>query len=81
MQTSKYRYRILALLFVATTINYMDRSIIGVLGPTLQYKVFNWSDVDYANINISFKVAYALGMLSMGHILIPQADLRFSKQT
>jgi len=69
VQTSKYRYRILALLFVATTINYMDRSIIGVLGPTLQYKVFNWSDVDYANINISFKVAYALGMLSMGAVI------------
>ncbi|MBK8389470.1 MAG: MFS transporter [Saprospiraceae bacterium] len=47
----------------------MDRSIIGVLGPTLQYKVFNWSDVDYANINISFKVAYALGMLSMGAVI------------
>ena len=30
-----YRYRILAMLFFATTINYMDRSIMGVLGPTL----------------------------------------------
>jgi MFS transporter, ACS family, hexuronate transporter len=65
----KYRWRILALLFFATTINYMDRSIIGVLAPTLQYKVFNWSDADYATINIFFKIAYALGMLTMGGVI------------
>ena len=65
----KYRWRILALLFVATTINYMDRTVIGVLAPTLQYKIFNWSDVDYANISIAFKIAYALGMLTMGGII------------
>lgn len=65
----KYRWRICALLFAATTINYMDRSVLGVLGPTLQYKVFNWSDNDYANINIAFKIAYAVGMLTMGAII------------
>ena len=66
---TNYRWRILALLFAATTINYMDRSVLGVLGPTLQYKVFNWSDTMWANINISFKAAYAIGMLSMGAII------------
>jgi ACS family hexuronate transporter-like MFS transporter len=65
----RYRWRICALLFFATTINYMDRSVLGVLAPTLQYKVFNWSDQDYANINIVFKLAYAIGMLSMGAII------------
>lgn len=64
-----YRWVICALLFLATTINYMDRSVFGVLGPTLQYKVFNWSDNDYANINIAFKFAYAIGMLVMGAII------------
>ena len=64
-----YRWRILALLFVATTINYMDRSVIGVLAPTLQYKVFHWSDGDYALINISFKLAYAIGLLTMGGLI------------
>lgn len=63
------RWTICALLFAATTINYMDRSILGVLGPTLQYKVFQWSDQDWANINIAFKVAYAIGLLSMGAII------------
>ncbi len=63
-----YRYRILALLMFATTINYFDRSIIGVLAPTLE-KMFDWSNSDYANIMISFKVAYALGMLTMGGVI------------
>jgi len=63
-----YRYRILALLMFATTINYFDRSIIGVMAPTLE-KMFGWTNADYANIMISFKVAYALGMLSMGGII------------
>jgi ACS family hexuronate transporter-like MFS transporter len=65
----RYRYRILALLFVATTINYMDRSVLGVLAPTLQYKVFHWSDKDYAAINIAFKTAYAIGLVSMGALV------------
>ncbi|MFD2727598.1 MFS transporter [Hyunsoonleella rubra] len=63
-----YRYRILALLMFATTINYFDRSIIGVMAPTLE-KMFGWTNTDYANIMISFKVAYAIGMLSMGGLI------------
>ncbi len=65
----RYRYRILALLFFATTINYADRSVLGVLAPTLQYKVFHWSDQDYAAINMAFKTAYALGLASMGSVI------------
>ncbi len=64
-----FRWRILALLFMATTINYIDRSILGVLGPTLRDKVFGWSVHDYANITVSFQVAYAIGLLSMGGII------------
>lgn len=63
-----YRYRILALLMFATTINYFDRSIIGVMAPTLE-KMFGWTNSDYANIMISFKVAYAIGMISMGGLI------------
>ncbi len=65
----RYRWRILALLFFATTINYVDRSVLGVLAPTLQYKVFHWSDQDYATINIAFKSAYAIGLVSMGALI------------
>ena len=63
-----YRYRILALVFMATTINYFDRSIIGVMAPTLQ-TLFNWTNKDYAAIMVSFKVAYAIGLLFMGGII------------
>ncbi len=63
-----YRYRILALLMFATTINYFDRSIIGVLAPTLQ-EVFGWSNSDYAGVIIWFQIAYAIGMLMMGGII------------
>lgn len=67
-QTS-YRWRILALLFAATTINYMDRSILGVLAPTLQYHVFHWTDNQFAWINVAFKAAYAIGLLTMGGLI------------
>ncbi len=63
-----YRYRILALVFMATTINYFDRSIIGVMAPTLQ-KLFDWSNKDYAAIMVSFKIAYGIGLLFMGGII------------
>ena len=63
-----YRYRILALVFMATTINYFDRSIIGVMAPTLQ-KLFDWTNKDYAAIMVSFKIAYGIGLLFMGGII------------
>lgn len=63
-----YRYRILALVFMATTINYFDRSILGVLAPTLQ-KLFGWTNKDYAAIMVSFKIAYGIGLLFMGGLI------------
>jgi ACS family hexuronate transporter-like MFS transporter len=63
-----YRYRILALVFMATTINYFDRSILGVMAPTLQ-NLFDWSNKDYAAIMVSFKIAYGMGLLFMGRII------------
>jgi ACS family hexuronate transporter-like MFS transporter len=47
----------------------MDRSIIGVLGPTLKDHVFHWTNEQYAYINIAFKAAYAIGLLTMGGII------------
>jgi ACS family hexuronate transporter-like MFS transporter len=63
-----YRYRILALVFMATTINYFDRSIVGVMAPTLQ-RLFHWSNKDYAAIMVSFKIAYGIGLLFMGGMI------------
>jgi ACS family hexuronate transporter-like MFS transporter len=63
-----YRFRILALLFLATSINYFDRSIMGVMSPDL-IEWFGWTKKDYANILIAFQIAYAIGLLSMGGII------------
>lgn len=67
-KVGNHRYKILAMLVYATTINYFDRSIIGVMAPTLE-NLFSWTNNDYANIMIAFKIAYALGMLTMGGII------------
>jgi ACS family hexuronate transporter-like MFS transporter len=67
-KVGNYRYRILALVFMATTLNYFDRSIVGVMAPTLQ-KLFEWSNKDYAAIMVSFKIAYGIGLLFMGGII------------
>jgi ACS family hexuronate transporter-like MFS transporter len=64
----RYRWRICALLFFATTLNYLDRQVIGILAPELQVSL-HWSNADYANVVAAFKVAYAIGLLSMGDIL------------
>lgn len=67
-KVGNFRYRILALVFMATTINYFDRSIVGVMAPTLQ-TLFNWTNKDYAAIMVSFKIAYGIGLLFMGGII------------
>ena len=63
-----YRWTICALVFFATTVNYLDRSIISLLKPQLE-KEFNWSESDYANIVIAFQVCYALGLLGAGRLI------------
>ena len=66
--TGNYRFRILALLFAATSINYFDRSLMGVMSPDL-IEWFGWTKQDYANIIIVFQTAYAIGLLTMGGII------------
>jgi len=41
-----YRWKVCALLFFATTINYIDRQVISILAPQLQ-EIFEWSEKDY----------------------------------
>lgn len=64
----KYRWTICALLFFATTLNYLDRSVISLLKPDLEER-FNWTESDYADIVIAFQLAYALGMLLAGRFI------------
>jgi MFS transporter, ACS family, aldohexuronate transporter len=63
-----YRWVICALLFLAATINYIDRQVIGILKPTLQTE-FGWSEIDYADIVFAFQLAYAIGFLFAGRLM------------
>ena len=63
-----YRWTIVALLFMATTINYVDRQILGLLAPTLSREL-HWSETNYGDIVSSFTIAYALGFLVAGRWL------------
>lgn len=63
-----YRWVVCGLLFLATTINYIDRQVIGLLKPTLELE-FNWTESDYANIVMAFAACYALGFIIFGNII------------
>ncbi len=60
-----YRWLICALIFFATTINYIDRAVLGVLAPTLRSEI-GWTDQEYGYISASFTLAYAIGFLFAG---------------
>jgi ACS family hexuronate transporter-like MFS transporter len=66
--TGAYRWRICALLLFATTINYMDRQVLGVLAPDLQARL-GWTEIEYGYIVTAFQAAYAIGLLSAGAII------------
>lgn len=67
-RVGRYRWVICALLFFASTINYVDRQVMGILAKDLQV-VFAWSEIDYGNIVAAFNAAYALGLLLAGRMM------------
>ena len=70
MQTAigKYRWTICGLIFFATTINYIDRNVISFMKSTFT-KDLGWTDADYTNVEITFKLFYAIGMLFAGRLI------------
>lgn len=66
--SGNYRWVVCALIFFATTINYIDRQVIGLLKPTLEVE-YGWSEKDYGNIVMAFSAAYAVGLLLFGRIV------------
>jgi len=64
----RYRWTICALLFFATTINYLDRQVLAVLAPLLQ-KQIGWNEDQYGYIVAAFQAAYAIGLLLSGNII------------
>src|SRR5665811_849069 len=73
-KVGKYRWTICALVFFATTVNYFDRNVLGLLKPTLaEAGIFG---VDKANqelyyswVVMSFQIAYAIGMTLAGRFI------------
>jgi len=68
MKFRNYRWFLVALVLIATTINYVDRQIIGLLKPILEVE-FGWSESDFSKIVMAFSAAYAVGLLTMGRIV------------
>jgi ACS family hexuronate transporter-like MFS transporter len=64
----RVRWTICAMLFVATSINYMDRQVIAILKPTLQQSI-GLTEVSYGYIVDAFQIAYALGLLAAGRLI------------
>lgn len=67
-KTGNYRWLVCALLFFATTINYIDRQVIGLLKPTLETE-FHWTEVDYGYIVMAFAAMYAVGFVIFGRFI------------
>ncbi|MES2277792.1 MAG: MFS transporter [Bacteroidota bacterium] len=67
-KTGNYRWTICALLFFATTVNYLDRQVLSLLKPSLE-KEFNWTNTDYADIAAMFQFIYAISLLFAGRII------------
>jgi MFS transporter, ACS family, hexuronate transporter len=66
--SGNFRWWVVLLLFCATTINYLDRQVVGLLKPYIE-KDFNWTETDYSHIVMAFSAAYALGLLLFGRLI------------
>jgi MFS transporter, ACS family, hexuronate transporter len=64
----KVRWTMLAMVFFATTLNYIDRAALGIMQPVLA-KAMSWTAQDYANINFWFQAGYAIGYVLQGRLI------------
>lgn len=67
-QMTRYRWVICAMLFFATTVNYLDRQVLSLLQPMLEEE-FHWTDNDYGTITAIFSLFYAISMLFAGRFI------------
>jgi ACS family hexuronate transporter-like MFS transporter len=66
--TSHKRWTICALLFFATTINYVDRQVLSILAKTLETEI-GWNNIQYGYITSAFQLFYAIGLFSVGRVM------------
>ena len=64
----RVRWTVCAMLFAATSINYMDRQVIAILKPTLEHSI-GLTEVNYGYIVDAFQIAYAIGLLGAGRLI------------
>ena len=64
----RLRWSVCAMLFFATSINYMDRQVLGILSFTLQHSI-GWTEAQYGYIISAFQTAYAIGLLIAGWMI------------
>lgn len=66
----RYRWVICALLFFATTINYIDRQVLGIIATDETFKnTIHWNEAEYGYIQTVFQLAYAIGLLVVGGLM------------
>ncbi len=68
LKKTNFRWAIVALLFFATTVNYFDRFLMGILAPLLETEI-GWTELQYGYIVSSFQFAYAIGTLLAGYVI------------
>src|SRR5690554_4831091 len=66
---TKYRWKICALLFFATTINYLDRQVLSLTWTDWIQPEFHWTNEDYGNVAGIFSLVYAISMLFAGKFI------------
>jgi ACS family hexuronate transporter-like MFS transporter len=64
----RYRWLVCGLLFLATTINYIDRQILALVKPILDDQL-HWTNAEYGQVNSAFQAAYAVGLLLFGTLV------------
>ncbi len=67
-RVGRVRWTVCAMLFFATSINYMDRQVLGILAPVLQHSI-GWTEQQYSYIVIAFQFAYAIGLVVAGRLI------------
>jgi ACS family hexuronate transporter-like MFS transporter len=68
LRPGRFRWTIVALLFFATTVNYIDRQVLGILAVPLQDEI-GWSEAEYGFIVTAFQAAYAIGLIAFGRAI------------
>ena len=67
-KTGHFRWYICGLLFFATTVNYIDRQVLGILKPVLSREL-GWSEADFGWIIFAFQLSYAFMMPVAGRVM------------